>query len=354
MQKFREIILHIGLPKTATTTLQSQLVGRESDFLKHDLAVYAPPEFSGNGTALCLAILDSPRWDDGARIDPQVLGHFEQFAKQSQASRLLLSSERLSYEDVAAWRRLAAHFKKWLLPGARVRILLTVRHPESWMKSRRNQREKSGDPWSWDNPFPALKIHTADVLTAAWGLPCKLDIKRFEDLKFNGIWEGFVDWIGLPPADCPAIGQTPLNSSISMESRWVMNEMGAEARKSIQLSHQIQNVAGIPDGLTPEESKRCWLPSSPGADINAILESEGLAPYRPSKSGVGLKDMDLFNRHCIRSWKNLILTLKPEDQMRIQQATRSLSRQPHMHATSVSTRFRFGIFRLWMAWKQKQ
>jgi hypothetical protein len=48
MQKFSGIILHIGLHKTGTTTIQTQLAHHAEALEAQGLAVYAPREFDGN------------------------------------------------------------------------------------------------------------------------------------------------------------------------------------------------------------------------------------------------------------------------------------------------------------------
>lgn len=351
MHKFEELLLHIGLHKTGTTTIQHQMMGHEEAFEAHDLAAFAPLNHQGNSSYLIHAILDVPLFD-GKRVHPRIIGDFEHFAKQSRASRLLLSGEDFSLARIEQWEKLMDFFQKWLVPGASIRIFMVVRHPEAWAISMENQSKKSLGLEA--NPvFGRFSAHLLPLVEYLKNSPrVQLEVKRYEDLIETGFWADFLDWMALPCNHFPMkkLPQITSNASVSMESKWILAEFRDPANWPRKV--EVLLLPGTPDGLTQAQAQQCWLPGRVGPGMNAIVESVGLVPYRPGTSWVVLKNGDLFNRHCIRSWKKLILTLKPEDQRRIQHAMRRLARQPHMRATSVSTRFRFALLRLWVGWKQ--
>lgn len=86
MQKFSEIILHIGLHKTGTTTIQTQLAHHAEGLEAQGVAVYAPRELDGNGSWLFHALLDRLRMNS-ERVDPRVIEEFEAFARRTSAVR---------------------------------------------------------------------------------------------------------------------------------------------------------------------------------------------------------------------------------------------------------------------------
>lgn len=347
MQKFSEIILHIGLHKTGTTTIQTQLAHHAEALEAQGLAVYAPREFEGNSGWLFHALLDRPRMN-GERVDPRVIEEFEAHARRTSAERLLLSGEALNFATAEHWKDLAAYFKKWLKPEARVQIWMVVRQPEDWLASYRNQATKHRAPFKWDIPFELWLDHAQvrEELSPMWERSCALEIWRMEDWKAAGIWTGFAEALGIPQGQFPAQARGHANRSMALEARWLLAELVDDASVWTALKDQIQRLPGSPDGLTKDEAAMCWRPEGAGPAIQSRLQSARLPTYTPRDEWLDFRHLDVFASH--RAWRAWIRSLDRGQRLAVRKALRNLARRPHLKACSWKSRWRLAR----LAWGQ--
>lgn len=146
----REILLHVGLPKTATTSIQATCAYNEETLKKHGWnfpVFYLGERRITNHTIPLVGLIDpnnhvAVRWG----LDP--LEAREEFEQQMQAlvcseepQRLLLSAEGVSEWDL---KRLPALYKYLRGLNVRLRLVAVVRDPMEWIQSLVQQYVKMG------------------------------------------------------------------------------------------------------------------------------------------------------------------------------------------------------------------
>src|SRR5689334_3208476 len=111
----RELVIHIGLPKTGSTALQNFLSRNRAVLLESSVDYLPIGEFnegasgqiaSGNGAFVARSMLppEDPaflHWDE-PRIGPE----FEKAVEASKAKRMLISSELFALPRIDAWGKL--------------------------------------------------------------------------------------------------------------------------------------------------------------------------------------------------------------------------------------------------------
>jgi hypothetical protein len=169
-------LLHIGPPKTGTTTLQAAFHRARDEVLKQGVRYIGPQRHSRRAVLAALADTDAPlnrRWDVRAgnreweRIATEVAG--------TREPRLLFSSERLAHADAAAVGRIVDIFDP-----SRVHVVATLRPlwkvmPSQWQQSVQAGSRESLDGWlervlaeSADDPKSFWHWQRHDRLIARW------------------------------------------------------------------------------------------------------------------------------------------------------------------------------------------
>lgn len=149
----RKIILHAGLPKTATTSLQGALfAGRES--LLEQCGIFYPGAEPNHTNALCTAFLDDPRqhitnktrgMTDLDVLLAEAAAIRERFAEEIRAADpqvVLFSAEgmsNLSRTELGKFREWAAQFCD------QIEVLYYVRNPIRYTTSVMQQHIKGGE-----------------------------------------------------------------------------------------------------------------------------------------------------------------------------------------------------------------
>jgi hypothetical protein len=152
----RELVVHIGLPKTGSTALQNFLSRNRAVLLESSLDYLPIGEFnegasgqiaSGNGAFVARSMLppEDPAflpWDE-----PRIGAEFEKAVEASKANRLLISSELFALPRIDAWGKLMALCDRHKLA---LRIVAAVRNPSDWLSSAYLQdikrRQMTRDP----------------------------------------------------------------------------------------------------------------------------------------------------------------------------------------------------------------
>lgn len=148
----RKIILHIGLPKTGTTTIQNVLHANRESLLEQEGVLY--PSLAPNlTTPLCTIFLDNPRKHIANKMADltaeEVAGRREDYLdslddeiSSREWDTLLLSAEgvsNLSASELAKLREWGERYSsKWT-------VLVCVRHPVDYVRSVIQQLMKGGD-----------------------------------------------------------------------------------------------------------------------------------------------------------------------------------------------------------------
>jgi len=157
--RFRSIIVHIGLGKTGSSSIQRVLLRHAQELESAHGILFPiirddPRPFAGNHSlvlrSLCSSEPQSLRFNIAAGLnteaaasaaDQQAYAQLMDSFTATPAHTLLLSAEGVGHFDEYALERLAA----WLLPlGEQVRLLAWVRHPQHALAAEIQQRLQTG------------------------------------------------------------------------------------------------------------------------------------------------------------------------------------------------------------------
>lgn len=157
-------LVHIGPPKTGTTTLQAAFHRARDEVLKQGVRYIGPQRHSRRAVLAALADTDAPlnrRWDVRAgnreweRIVAEVVG--------TREPRLLFSSERLSHSDAASVRRIVDVFDP-----SRVQVVATLRPLWKVMPSQWQQGVQAGSREPLDGWLERVLAESADDPRSFW------------------------------------------------------------------------------------------------------------------------------------------------------------------------------------------
>ena len=184
-----ERLLHIGPPKTGTTTLQAAFHRARDDVLAQGLRYIGPQRHSRRAVLAALADADADadadapmnrRWD--LRAGNQEWERIAAEVEQAREPRLLFSSERLAHADAAAVGRIID-----LFDPSRVQVVATLRPlwkvmPSQWQQSIQAGSRESQDAWlervlaeSPDDPKSFWHWQRHDRLIARWAKAVGID-----------------------------------------------------------------------------------------------------------------------------------------------------------------------------------
>jgi hypothetical protein len=141
------LLIHIGLPKTGTTTLQSQLYWRNSASPVHYCHFFTKPTVQSRCFANTVGLGRDAIWDVGPdvyknRSIPNYLEHVRG-AIANGAQTLIISDETLSrvdYIHMARFRRLLQQLDEF----CQIEFVMALRPWFSWLESLVNQAVKNG------------------------------------------------------------------------------------------------------------------------------------------------------------------------------------------------------------------
>lgn len=220
-------ILHIGLPKTATTSIQNALYSHRDTLLSMHQTYY--PSIDSNHTnALCTMFLDDPRTHislkmmgiqsktDAERLRSDYRNRLEQEIESAKFDTLVLSAEGLSNLPAHS----LSHLGNWAAKYAdNWRIIVWSRHPISYAASSMQQRLKGGSCLHelFENPpLPNFRGRISNAFSA-FGR-AKVHLKAFEDAAYEqgGVVAAFCRQIGLPDQTAKVIAGNALRENESM------------------------------------------------------------------------------------------------------------------------------------------
>jgi hypothetical protein len=102
----RELIFHIGLPKTGSSSIQAFLAENRSRLLRHGVDYPAPPNFAkGNGYHFAQSLLPGSDPMRRSATDPLVAA-FHDAIENCTAERVLVSSELFTFASTEGWSEL--------------------------------------------------------------------------------------------------------------------------------------------------------------------------------------------------------------------------------------------------------
>ena len=254
MSRYRQIVIHAGLSKTGSTSIQVNCL-RYRELLQqygieYPIFDFAGRAFDNHSTALITAISESPGkyglglrrqyGDEAAKLVTHCRAQLNELLSTARSDTLLLSSERiagLDDEDMRALRnRLEQHTQK-------LRLIVYIRSPQSALESILQERVKAGavvDPQQIAGRvrrrYEALQRCFADVLEP---------VNYHEALACpGGIVGSFMSLLGISPQDIQAREFQSRNTRISLEAFVLMDAVNRRYSKQAQGEHGVSRSPG--------------------------------------------------------------------------------------------------------------
>jgi hypothetical protein len=291
MKRFDSIVVHCGLPKTGSTSLQSALMARAAALETAGICYPRVPGFDGNHSFPILLFLGIQTYEPFGPVNvhldveawAKAWADLESGALSPDCHKLLISAECLWALPAEEGARFFRFLESMLSDSGGFEAIGFVRHPVDWMNSMRNEFAKIG--------FTLPRIHT--FLNAHWRDPSRLlevaaelrsatpfvqwHVGEHETLAASGgivpdFWSRF-SLPGTPPES------TSTNESLCFEALAVLSIL-ATARPVEGFDFRLfQGVSGSPS--VPDSSEiRVWWETF-AESVNAQLTAWGLAPYDP-------------------------------------------------------------------------
>jgi len=236
----RKIVLHIGLHKTGTTTIQNVLHANRDFLLRREGVLY--PSLTPNlSTALLTIFRDDPRklkidkvagltGEEMAARRKKFLNSLDAEISSREWDTLLLSAEGvclLTAPEMARLREWGEKYSsKWL-------VLVCVRHPVDWTRSAVQQRLNQGDTLRQlyeKPPMPKYRVRISRAISV-FGLE-NVRVFDFESAVAGegGIVGAFAEQAGLsaPSRDFLASRTGRYNESFSLEAARILDSLNRQ------------------------------------------------------------------------------------------------------------------------------
>ena len=321
-----EIIVHAGLPKTATTAIQNALFSQKSLLLDAFGMLY-PGQTANHTNDLCSAFLRDPSTHvvnrlsatPSAELEARAMAireSLEEEIRTTQPRRVLLSAEGLSnlgYQDLNDLRH-------WLVQFCdRIRVIYVLRDPLDYTASVVQQHLTQGEVLEDLYQAPPLpnfrgRLETA---TSVFGREA-LELLTFEGLAehADGVVGGFLDAIGLdaPEARAAVLShQGRLNESLCQVAAEVLSRLNQlrpvlvdgkrGALRTLNEAFFLRRLRGekfrLPDHVVAQVAEWCaedvrWLSDTFGVDrYNGFADRPRPSPL-PGLPNDTLEDLALL------------------------------------------------------------
>jgi hypothetical protein len=242
----RRIILHIGLHKTGTTTIQNVLHANRDFLLRHEGALY--PSLAPNLSNALLTIFG----DDARKLKAGKMRGFttEELAARrkkhlnsldaeissSEWDTLLLSAEgvsHLSVPQIAMLREWGEKYSsKWI-------VLVCVRHPVDWSRSVIQQRLKGGDTLQQLYEEPPKPKYREKIFRAI-SVFGRENVRVFDfeaaSASDGGIVGAFTEQAGLSATSRDFLASRAVrryNESLSLEAARILDSLNRQRTKYV-------------------------------------------------------------------------------------------------------------------------
>ena len=294
MKRFDSIVVHCGLPKTGSTSLQSALMAQADALEEAGICYPRVPGFDGNHSFPILLHLGIQTYEPFGPVNVHL--DVEAWAKiwtdlasgalAPDCNKLLISAECLWALPAKEGARFFKFLESMLSDSGVFEAVGLVRHPVSWMNSMRNEFAKIGFTLTHLSTFldahwrdPSRLYEVAAELRSATPF-VKWHIGRHEELAASGgivpdFWSRFT-LPGTPPAP------TITNESLCFEALAVLSILATTPPVDGFNSRLFQGIAGSPSVPNSEENRVWWERFAESA--NAQLTVWGLPTYSPPKS----------------------------------------------------------------------
>jgi hypothetical protein len=238
--RHQKIILHIGLPKTGTTTIQNVLHANRDFLLRREGALH-PSLAPNQNTAFNTIFRDDPRklkankragftTEEIAARRKRFLNSLDAEISSSEWDTLLLSAEGVSNLLEPELLRLREWGEKY---SSEWIVLVCVRHPVDWSRSVIQQRLKGGDTLQQlyeEPPTPKYRWKISRAISV-FGQE-NVRVFDFEGAvkKEGGIVRAFAEQAGLNASSGEFLASRAVryNESLSLEAAWILSSLNRQ------------------------------------------------------------------------------------------------------------------------------
>ncbi|MCA8883423.1 MAG: hypothetical protein KDA50_06715 [Rhodobacteraceae bacterium] len=322
-KKIKRVILHAGLPKTATTSIQNACFAQKQALLDHHGILY-PGQEPNHTNALCTAFLTDPR----THISNMMAGQNDLDSLLEKAADIraalvheihatapetvLFSAEGMS--NLAAPE--LEKFRDWALSFAEeLSVFYILRNPISYTTSVIQQHLKGGDVLEHmfkKLPLPNIKGRLTGSIRA-FGRE-NVAAYVFEELVSNegGVVAGFLDIVGLRDGttrDAIVSQQNFDNQSLSHEAALILSSLNRQRPafvngrlgpyRAMNELPTISAIRGDKFRLPPDVAARVLDESRP--DIDWVRETFGINAYDDLQPPPPPKDREMLPEATIDS-----------------------------------------------------
>lgn len=270
-------VIHIGLPKTATTSFQNALYASRARLLSDHKILY--PSIAANHTdALCTMFLDDPRkhittnvigiteFSEAERIRSRYRDYIEHEIEREEWNTIVFSAEGLSNLDAASLTQLRSWISRYV---DKWKVLFWSRHPVNYTASVMQQMIKNGhnmEEMAEDLPLPYFQGRVSNAFEA-FGKET-VELTAFEDAvrENGGVVAAFCRRLGLDEVTALEISSTSSrdNESMSLLATYILDSMNRQ--RPFLVDGKISNARRDGEVLFIEQIK------GPKFDIPAELK----------------------------------------------------------------------------------
>lgn len=277
-----QLILHVGLPKTATTTIQHVMDASKS--LLVERGVLYPVTTKTQMELVRRTQFRQREGETGPGSLGEAMGWVAEEARVARPERIVLSCERMILVSAGSVARMQAAVATWLPEVDEIRVLAYVRDPISWATSLCQQRLKMGtarlaefaaDPW----PLGLEDMLSKYVLR--YGLEA-VGLRHLhpEHLANGNVVDDFMAAIGLPGFVVP--GPAPvLNRSLTLHGAQVADILAGRLPRGLRegvrkplIRRLLQRIEG-PRFVLPRDAQERIIAAS-STDVEYVRANWGL------------------------------------------------------------------------------
>ena len=351
---FQEVLLHIGMPKTGTTSIQEALAQAADQLAVHDILFPRFPGVASSGGNHSMPM----RWLSGFSRDipfgrtadyMDVKGARETWnqVKGSNHMKLMISGEAICRLPMENLLSLKQELSEVMTENGTIRILLLVRNPISLYVSWRNEYYKNlmsdAEIASLIGPSESEQdMRLDDIVTKlkATFPDAEYTFGKFEEWAADdGLLTAFEKWADLPFP----LPRLKTNETIS----WEVGKLYERAKRaSLPLStHQLNGLAGSPSGVIPDKDEETVAYFN--RQIKKLCEDMNLPMYDLDIGFKNLFSRELWPPDFFHQLRAKLKSLPADDQRKIWKEIRAICNEEGeaWHA-SVKRRLR------WETWKR--
>ena len=299
----KRLVLHTGLPKTGTTSIQNTFFRCRKFLLRHHGTLY--PELNENMTTPLATIFQENPADhitnkmngikgheEIQKLQKQYLDAVEQEFAQKNWSTLIISAEGLSNHSADSLKSLLDWITSYV---ARWKVMIVIREPISYTGSVIQQHLKGGETLEelfTSPPLPSFRGRISNAMKAFGS--GNLDVYRFEDAVSTsiGVVGTFAKHAGLPDSAISHLNEAAVvqNESLSLKAALILDSLNrhrpffkngerSKQRHGRELIY-LEQIKGQKFDIPLEVKDR--IAQACGDDIEWLHQTRKIEPYQSS------------------------------------------------------------------------